>query len=133
MPTKIILDTNFLFIPARYKVDVFSEMEKICDFGYEICIIDKSIEEINKIINKSKGRTKQEAELAFKLISSKNPKVLKTGADFQGKGVDDTIVNLADRDYIVATQDKELKERLLKKGVSVIVLRQKKHLKIIKA
>ena len=133
MPKKIVLDTNFLFIPARYNVDVFSEIEKICDFGYDICIIDKSIEEINKIINKSRGRTKQEAELAFKLISSKNPKVLKSSGNSQGKSVDEIILSSADENTIVATQDKELKQRLLKKGVSVIVLRQKRHLKIIKA
>lgn len=133
MPKNIILDTNFLFIPARYGVDIFSEIDKICDFSYDICIIDKSLEEIDNIINNSKGQTKQEAELALSIINKKNPKVLKTDGDFQGKSVDDTIVSLADKNTIVATQDKELKQRLLEKGVSVIVLRQKKHLKIVKA
>lgn len=133
MPKNIILDTNFLFIPARYGVDIFSGIREICDFDYIIYILDKSIDEIKNIINNTKGKTKKEAELALKIINKKNSKVLKTEVDFQGKRVDDIIVNVVDKDFIVATQDKNLKERLLKKGVSVIVLRQKKHLKLVKA
>lgn len=136
MPKKIILDTNFLFIPARYKVDVFSEIRDICDFDYTIYIVDKSLNEINNIIAKSRGKAKQEAELTLKIINKKNPKVLKTGVDSKGKSVDDIILGIAsvaNKNFIVATQDKELKQSLLKKGVSVIVLKQKKHLKLLRA
>ena len=42
---KIILDTNFLMIPSMFKVDIFSEIERICDFKYELCIVDKTLDE----------------------------------------------------------------------------------------
>ncbi|MBW2991754.1 hypothetical protein KY345_00870 [Candidatus Woesearchaeota archaeon] len=29
---KIILDTNFLLIPGQFKIDIFSEIRRICDF-----------------------------------------------------------------------------------------------------
>ena len=43
---KIILDTNFLMIPAQFNVDIFSEIHRICDFKYELYIIDKTIDEL---------------------------------------------------------------------------------------
>ena len=46
----VLLDTNFLLIPAQFKVDIFSEIDRICTFQYEIAVLDKTIDELNKII-----------------------------------------------------------------------------------
>ena len=48
------------------------------------------------------------------------------------KDVDSLIQENLDKDTIVATQDIELKKELLKKGASVIILRQKKYLQLVK-
>ena len=45
---KIMLDTNFLLIPFQFKVDIFSEIERICNFNYKLCIFEQSLEELNK-------------------------------------------------------------------------------------
>ena len=119
---KIILDTNFLMIPANHGVDIFKEIDRIIDEKYEIFIIDKTIGELEKLIKGGKERERKAARMALQLIKKFNIKIINA----QGDNVDDIIVQLKDKDTIVATMDKELRKRL--RG-DVIVLRQKKYLK----
>ncbi|MFH1642579.1 MAG: PIN domain-containing protein [Nanoarchaeota archaeon] len=120
---KIILDTNFLLIPFQFKIDIFSEIERICDFQYSIFILDKTINELVKIINEQKGKNRLAAKFALDLINTKKIKILKTSDG----NVDDILVTL---DAIVATQDKILIKRLKNSFRQVIRLRQKKYLMI---
>ena len=123
---KIILDTNFVLIPAQFNVDIFSEIDRICDFRYSLHVLDKTFDELKNIIEKQRGKHKQAALLALKLLKAKKVKVIKTKED---KNVDELLIDLArNEDVIVATQDKLLKKRLKK---PMITLRQKKYLKIL--
>ena len=121
---KIALDTNFLMIPWQFKVDIFSEFDRICNFNYKLYIFEESISELRNIIHKAKGKDKKAAQIALKLIKLKNINIIKS----EKKDVDSLILeNTGEYDY-VATQDMALKRELVKKGVSLIVLRSKKHL-----
>ena len=53
---KIILDTNFLLIPSQFNVDIFTEIDRICLFKYKLCVLDETINELNSIIEKQKGK-----------------------------------------------------------------------------
>ena len=86
--------------------------------------MDKTISELKNIIGEGKSRDKFAAKIALQLIKKKNIAVIKTK---QGK-VDDLIVELLDKDAILATQDALLRKRALKKGARVIFLRSKKYL-----
>ena len=121
---RIILDTNFLMIPGQFHVDIFSELGRICNFNYKLYIFEESINELRNIINNAKGKDKKAAQIALKLISLKNINLIKS----QKKDVDSLILENTDKYDIVATQDMPLKRELTKKGVSLIVLRSKKHL-----
>ena len=125
---KIILDTNFLLIPIQFRVDIFSEIDRICHFNYKLLIFGKSIDELKNIIKKQSQRHKKAAEFALKLIRLKNIEIIESDE----KDVDSLIQENLDKDTIVATQDIELKKELLKKGASVIILRQKKYLQLVK-
>ncbi|MFH0978000.1 MAG: nucleotide-binding protein [Candidatus Woesearchaeota archaeon] len=123
---KILLDTNFLLIPAMLKVDIFAEMERIIEEAYEVCVLDKTVDELNSIREKQTVRYRKAAQLALKLIEAMHIKVIKTESI---KNVDEIILEEADsKFFIVATQDGALKRKLRTKQVPVIVLRQKKHL-----
>ncbi|MBU2561109.1 MAG: hypothetical protein KKD17_02345 [Nanoarchaeota archaeon] len=125
----IILDTNFLLIPAQFKVDIFSEIQKIMEEPYELCIVDKTLEELDKLKKSASGRDKQAAGLALQLIKAKEVRSLKTEKNLN---TDKLILELAKpADFIVATQDMALKDVLKRKNVQLIVLRQKKYLKLI--
>ena len=117
----IVIDTNFLLIPAQFKVDIFSEIDRICHFGYSLCVLDKSINELEGI----SGKDKPAAKLALSLIKAKKLKIIKTN---EKKSVDDLILDM--NNVIVATLDKELIRKLKEKGTKIIRLRQKKYLVI---
>ena len=126
---KILLDTNFLLVPYQFRVDIFTQINRIMHFQYKIFVLDKSVEELKKVIEGQKGKSKDAAKIALKLIAIKNIGVIKTESD---KKTDDAIVELSRKDnYIVATQDKDLKRSLINHGIEVIVLRQKKILVLI--
>lgn len=123
----IIIDTNFLLIPAQFRVDIFSEIERIMAVSYDLYIVDKTIDELEKIKVTASGRDKAAAVLALKLLESKKVSHLKTEKNLN---TDELIVELAKQpDFIVATQDVALKRILKQNGVQMIVLRQKKYLK----
>lgn len=124
---EIILDTNFLMIPLQFRVDIFSEIDRICHFNYKLCIFERSVHELINIVQKQKGKSKNAAQFALKLIKLKNIGILKV----EGQSVDEIILKKANKDVVVATQDKRLKKKLLEKGVSLIVLRQRKYLLLI--
>ncbi len=109
---QVILDTDFILSCLTWKVDIKSELRRILDCNFEICILDKTIDEL---------KNKKGEALALELI--KNFTVLTTARD---KPVDDLIGNFPEA--IVATQDKELKEKLKKRKIPVITIRQKKYL-----
>lgn len=119
----IIIDTNFLLIPAQFKVDIFAEISRICLFKYQLYVLDKTIGELDNIVKRQKGRHKKAAELALQLIKSKHLKILATHL---AGDVDTILAELAGKGYIVATQDRELKKRLKAK----IMLKQRKYLAI---
>ena len=124
---KILLDTNFLLIPAQFKVDIFLEIERITGDSYKICILEQTIDELNSIIEKQSGKNKDAAKLALQLIKQKDLNTIKNSQ----KGiVDDIILDIVDNSYIVATQDKELKNKLKDKKIKIITLRAKKYLVI---
>ncbi len=128
---QIILDTNFLLVPFTLKIDIFTEIERIIHEPYEICIINKTIDELNSIIENQKGKHKESAGLALQLIKKKNivilePKHLNMTVDSKSPIVDDIILKIANENTYVATQDKILKNKLKQKGIKVIYSRNKK-------
>jgi len=125
---KILLDTNFLLIPFQFNVDIFSEIDRIMLEHYALFVLDKTVDELKKIIagREQKQINKRAAKLALQLIKAKDVKILQTDLDLP---VDDIIAGL--KGYIVSTQDMDLKRRLKANDVKVITLRAKKKLILV--
>jgi rRNA-processing protein FCF1 len=121
---KILLDTNFLLIPIQFKVDIFSEIDRICLFRYKLYVVDKTIDELKSIILKQKGKSKAAAKVGLQLAKRKGLRVLET----KDGRVDDLILELMDKDWILASQDEELRKLAGKKGAGLLTLRAKKYL-----
>ena len=109
----IVLDTNIILDSIKFKVDLFTEIDKICDFPYKIAIIDKTLEELEN---------KRNSRLALELIKKKDINIIKTD-----EGYVDNILLRLDNNHIIATNDKELKTKLKKLHKKIITLRQKKY------
>ncbi len=121
----IILDTNFLLIPEQFNIDIFEEIERIIPEKYELYVLDKTIDELKKILKdeKQKKKNKQAADLALQLIDSKDISIIKTSSNLD---VDSILVKKSkNKETMIATQDMLLKKRIKKK---VMTLRQKKKL-----
>lgn len=122
------MDTNFLLIPAQFRVDIFTEIERMMQEPYKLFIVDSTIDELEKIKATASGSDKRAAALALQLIGKKCVEALKTEKNLN---TDKLIVQLAKSgDFIVATQDMALKRILKQYDVPLIVLRKKKFLKI---
>jgi len=122
---KIILDSNFLTIPYQFNIDIFEEIDRIMEEEYELMTLDGVIEELKKI-KKSKGKDAVAASIGLELIKKKNVRIIKTDE----KSVDNAIIKIADKDTIVATNDRELRQKLKNKNVKSIYLRNKKYLEM---
>ena len=120
MTRKILLDTNFLVAPFQLNVSIFEELEEMYPYC-EIYTLDDALQEAKSIESGKYGK------LVEKLIDIQDIKVLET----TGEGsVDDLLVDISD-EFIVATNDKELKERLKDSGKEVVFIRSKSHLQAI--
>ena len=122
---KIILDTNFLLIPERFKVNIFEELDIVVEEKYELIVPEGVVNELKRLAER-KGKDGRAARVALVLMEKKKIKILKTKED----SVDKAIKELAKRfkNCAVATLDSKLKKDLLMEGKKVIYLRAKKYL-----
>src|SRR3990172_9164852 len=123
MAKMVLLDTNFLMIPAQFRVDIFSELARICDFSFKAAVLDRTVEELESIRKSQKGRNRMAADFALKLLKRKDLKIIRTNSK---KPVDDLIAEFAENGAIVATQESALKKIIKsKKGKTIFFNGQK--------
>ena len=125
---KVILDTNFLLIPGQFKIDIFTQIDMLMNEPFVLCVVDKTITELNKLAATGREKDRFASKLALVFIRQKNLKTLRSFGS--RKSVDDIIVKKADSNTFIATQDKALRQRLRQKKAKVIGMRQKKYLVI---
>ncbi len=129
MKTKIFLDTNVLLAISQFNIDIFSEIDRVCDFSHELILLNKVEEELTTLFEESTGRMKQSIKLVISIINTKNLKKMKS-LDWD---TDTALLNAAKESTgIVATQDKGLKDRLREQHIPVLTIRQKKYMVLIK-
>jgi rRNA-processing protein FCF1 len=124
----VLLDSNFLFIPIRFGVDIFEELERLLGRP-PICLVPEPIiEELRKLRLNAKPSFKKKIDFALEIANG--CKVLK-GRPRTGETVDDFILrSAADNGWLVATNDSGLRRRLRDAGVPVIYLRQRAYLEV---
>ena len=120
---KIIIDTNALMAMAEFKIDVFSELERSCDFLYKIFVLQGTIQELEKIQKEQPGKFRQAAKLALAILRVKKVAVIdETGV------VDDLLVEHSQHGDLILTQDILLKKRLQR---PYLTIRQKKKIVLV--
>ncbi|HLD57709.1 MAG TPA: DNA-binding protein [archaeon] len=118
--TKALLDTNFLLIPAKFKVDIFLELRRL---GVtQFYTLDSVLKEM-ETLTKRPGEDSKHAKLSLKLLESKGVKILES----KGQKVDKELLSLS-KSYVICTQDKELINQLKSERAEIVYLRQKKYL-----
>ena len=56
LPVYVILDTNFLTVPAQFGVDVFSEAERVLECSIEFILLGSVLDEIKGKLERA-GKT----------------------------------------------------------------------------
>jgi len=125
---RVILDSNFLFIPSQFQVDIFKELSKLLSQRLELVILSPTHVELLKKAKAGSPKTRKRASLALRLAEKcRLVDVEQSG----GETADDVIVRVAaEWKSPVATNDRVLRRRLRDISVPVIYLRQKSRLEM---
>jgi rRNA-processing protein FCF1 len=124
---KVILDANFFFMPAQFKVDIFQELLNLLNRNFEPTLLSSTKQELEGLA-KSSPKIQKQAVMALGLAEKCKFVNVEKSLD---ESFDDVIVRMATEwKCPVGTNDKELRKRLQKVGCPVIFLRQKRVLDV---
>lgn len=123
MATKIIIDTNFLFIPSKFRLDIFEELKKLLGQNVESVLLSPAYRELQKLTTSKSIKLSKQAQLGLKLAEKCRIVEVERKSNETN---DDLILRTATEwKCPVATNDRELRRKLRSVGVPVIFLRQK--------
>ncbi len=115
-PTKIIIDTNFLLTMVRYKIHGLDEIKtKIkCRFF----TLSRVIFEL-EVLGKRDKKIAKELLLVKQILKNNDVKII----DSTTENVDEELVEKAKEGYVIATNDKPLRDKIRKIGGKTIFIR----------
>lgn len=121
---KVVLDTNFLFVPSQFNLDIFEELAKLLNQRFEPILLSSTQKELQGLAQSDSQKIRKQAELGLRLAERCVSVSVEKGLT---ETYDDVVVRVASEwNSPVATNDRELKRRLRALGVPVIFMRQKR-------
>ena len=128
MSLKIILDSNFLLVPAQFKLDIFEGIMNLLNQNYEPIVLSTTMDELRGIMRRGAPKLRKQAEMAMKLAEKCHLALVDRKPRETN---DDVIIRVAKQmKCLVATNDSELKKRLRNISVPVVYVRQKSRLEL---
>jgi rRNA-processing protein FCF1 len=125
---KVIFDSNFLFIPSQFQLEIFEELVNLLNQRFDPILLSPTQKELQKLAEEGSPKRRQQASLALKLAEKCRLVNVEKGLK---ETYDDVIVRVAaEWKCPVATNDRELRKRLRNLGVPVIFLRQRHRLEL---
>jgi rRNA-processing protein FCF1 len=126
----VILDTNILMVPAQFGVDVFSEAERVLERNLDFVVLRDVVDELERKFADASRTESPMFRIALDLI--KRCRIVEPEEHDHDDSVDDVILKYAlASDGVIATNDRELKERALSQRTPVLFLRGKKQLQLM--
>ena len=127
-PLRIILDSNALFVPLQFKIDIFEELKALLNANFDLVLLSPIRAELTSLSEKGSPKMRKNASYALKL--AEKCRLVNVGKGFVGSA-DDAIVDAARGwNSVVFTNDRQLRKRLRNINVPVIYVRQKSRLAI---
>ena len=128
MTLKIILDSNFLFVPLQFKIDIFEGMMNLLNQRFEPILLSTTCQELQRMAEKGSPKLRRQAAVALKLAEKCRVVDVEKSKE---ETSDDVILRVAAQWRCpVATNDRKLKQRLRDISIPVIYLRQKSRLEL---
>jgi hypothetical protein len=127
-PIKVILDSNALFVPLEFKIDVFTELQRLLNRNIEPILLSPVKKELETLTKKT--ATKISKNATFALTLAKKCTYVKV-QEKSNEPTDDAILRIAKAwNAPVFTNDKQLKQKLRDISLPVIYVREKSRLEI---
>jgi rRNA-processing protein FCF1 len=125
---KVILDSNALFVPLQFKIDIFDCLKQLLEKNYELILLSPVKRELEVLAEKGSPKMRKNTLYALKLAE----KCRYVEVDAPASALaDDVIVKVAGEwKSPVFTNDRQLRKRLRDISVPVIYVRQKSRLEI---
>jgi uncharacterized protein len=123
----VLLDTNALLMPAQFGVDLYDELLAL--FGdFEPIALEEVVGELSGL---ARGRGRDAAAARVGLALVRRSTVVPSGST--AEGVDNRVIEYARREgCTVVTNDRELRNALLREGVDVVSMRRQKTLELLR-
>jgi len=124
---KIILDSNFLFVPFQFQIDILKELESIMG-RFEPIVLSTTVEELKKLATTKSEKTRRQTSSALRLTE----KCTLVTAEKNPEDTSDDVILRKAKEWAcpVATNDRNLRKRLRKEAIPTIYLRQRKRLEL---
>lgn len=121
---KIIIDTNMLLLLAD-GINVFEQIEEKLSIKPEYIVLKPILEELEKLANSNKLSIRRKASFVLRILKN-YCKIIDVDEELsREKNVDDIILKYAEKHQaVVATNDKDLRRKLRRKGLPEIYLRE---------
>ncbi|MFW9931676.1 MAG: PIN domain-containing protein [Candidatus Thorarchaeota archaeon] len=128
MPLSVVIDTNFIAVPAQFGVDIFAEAERVLERKLEFIILSSSLNELKRKLDFPTSKTEERHfRIALELVNRctiVGPEGLPSIDN-----VDDQILEYTRSvEGVLATNDRALKKKAKAFGVPVLILRGQKQL-----
>ena len=132
MKTNILLDTNFIIACVNQKIDFLEGIKRLF-YLYDIIIPKQVMNELRKISDDDSGsrEDREGAMVAIEILKSKRINGIKF-LDLKEENTDKAIIDFAEanKNSVIATLDKELKESLKDKA-RILIIRDKKKIEVL--
>ncbi|NPA86396.1 MAG: hypothetical protein GXO00_00085 [Candidatus Diapherotrites archaeon] len=118
----VVLDTNMLFVPYQFGVDVLEEIQRILP-GVKVYTIPQVLREIERLEQEGSLKERLAARVARKILE--RVEVLPVEGEVSA---DRALLELAKLGYAIATNDRELRKKIRELGGYSLYLRERSHL-----
>lgn len=121
-PKKIAIDTNMLLSISQLKIDIFSQLKE--RFGNVEIFFPKNVLKELETVSKQGKSKKIHCEIAKQLLEKNN--AIEFGP--AEEKVDNALLEMSEKGFLIATNDKELRKKIKTVGGQIIYLKKKKFL-----
>lgn len=122
---EVFIDTNFFMIPFQFNIDILEEFKRILP-NYKLVTTKFVLNELKGLKNNSKGKVRLAAGLGLKIAQFDEIEVRDIPLN-DGESVDDALIRIS---KVLATNDANLRKKAKKKGIPLVILRQRKYLAV---
>jgi len=123
---KVLLDTNALTMPAQFGIDLYDGLMALLG-DFESITLDEVVGELSGL---ARGHGRDAAAARVGLEMARRSRIVPSGSS--AESVDDRLIEYARREgCIVVTNDRRLRNDLLREGIGVVSMRKERTLELI--